>query len=205
MINSLFTLFKKAIGMAPPKQVSLREQLVPRIRHVDFLKMLQEHGVPEQQQPVTTALCGELLVSYAFDLPEQFTMATPPQLEQAGIAASEVPALALRNLARLMPRTRFFGKQGFMAVYTGGELEATLLLLDAFWEHMQASSLGKEIVAVVPRRDCLLLCDARDAGALAELGREAEKFFTESQDAHALSVQKMLRRDDGRWELFTGH
>ncbi|MCW8166514.1 DUF1444 family protein [Verminephrobacter aporrectodeae subsp. tuberculatae] len=204
MINSLFNLFKKALRTEPPKQVSLREQLVPRIRHVSFLKMLQEHGVPEQQQPVTTALCGELLVSYAFDLPDQFIMASPSQLEQAGVAVSEVPALALWNLARLMPRTEHFDKQGCMVVRTGGELEATLLLLDTFMEYMHVNSLGKEIVAAVPRRDCLLLCDARNAGALAELGSLAEKIFTEAQDAHALSAQKMLRRD-GRWELFTGH
>ncbi|MCW5257639.1 DUF1444 family protein [Verminephrobacter aporrectodeae subsp. tuberculatae] len=204
MINSLFNLFKKALRTEPPKQASLREQLVPRIRHVSFLKMLQEHGVPEQQQPVTTALCGELLVSYAFDLPDQFIMASPSQLEQAGIAVSEVPALALWNLARLMPRTEHFDKQGCMVVRTGGELEATLLLLDTFMEYMHVNSLGKEIVAAVPRRDCLLLCDARNAGALAELGSLAEKIFTEAQDAHALSAQKMLRRD-GRWELFTGH
>ncbi|MCW5323072.1 DUF1444 family protein [Verminephrobacter aporrectodeae subsp. tuberculatae] len=204
MINSLFNLFKKALRTEPPKQASLREQLVPRIRHVSFLKMLQEHGVPEQQQPVTTALCGELLVSYAFDLPDQFIMASPSQLEQAGISVSEVPALALWNLARLMPRTEHFDKQGCMVVRTGGELEATLLLLDTFMEYMHVNSLGKEIVAAVPRRDCLLLCDARDAGALAELGSLAEKIFTEAQDAHALSAQKMLRRD-GRWELFTGH
>jgi len=51
------------------------QQLVPRIKHVNFRKALQERGLPEEHLPATTPLCGELLVSYTFDLPEQFVIA----------------------------------------------------------------------------------------------------------------------------------
>ncbi|ABM56052.1 hypothetical protein [Verminephrobacter eiseniae] len=187
----------------PPTLALRRKQLVPRIKHVNFRKALQERGLPEEHLPATTPLCGELLVSYAFDLPEQFVMVSPRQLKQAGIAVSEMPALALDNLARSMPEPQQSRLNGCIAINTGGDLEATLLLLDAFWEQMQAS-LGGEIVAVVPRRNRLLLCAGNDAQALEQLDRQARVFFAEEQDAHALSLQKMVRRN-GRWQLFGAH
>ncbi|WP_265285301.1 DUF1444 domain-containing protein [Verminephrobacter aporrectodeae] len=204
MLNALFNRFKKMTETDPLTRMLQREKLIPRIKHVDFLKELKEYGVPERQHPASTPLCGELLVIYAFDLPEQFIMATPDQLAQAGIAVSEMPALALQNLARRMPpTTQHVDQHGCVAIRTGGELEATLLLSDSFWEPMQAS-LGDAIVAAVPRRDSLLLCDSRDARALGQLDSEAQRIFTGTQDAHALSVQKMLRRN-GHWELFGMH
>src|SRR6218665_1164036 len=187
----------------PPMRALPPQQLVPRIKHVNFRKALQERGLPEEPLPATTPLCGELLVSYAFDLPEQFVMVTPRQLKQAGIVVSEMPALALDNLARSMPEPQQSRLNGCIAIDTGGDLEATLLLLDAFWEQMQAS-LGGEIVAVVPRRNRLLLCAGNDAQALEQLDRQAPDFFSEEQDARGLSLEKMVRRN-GRWQLFGAH
>lgn len=107
MLTNLLDIFKNKNKSPPglPDQGLSSEKLVPRNRHVDYPKALQAQGVPEQHLPATTPLCGELLVTYAFDLSEQFIMDTPGQLKQAGIAESEVPALALRNLMQLMPMT----------------------------------------------------------------------------------------------------
>lgn len=203
MIGNLLNRFKKSTPTEPPALQLRREQLVPRIKHLNFIKTLQAYGIPVAQQPATTPLCGELLVTYAFDLPDQFVMATPEQLEQAGISVAEMPALALKNLAQGMPPPPRLRKQGCMDVRIDGQTEATLLLLDDFWQQIQAG-LGGDIVATAPRRDRLLVCDAGDAGALELLDKKSQAAFTEVQDEHALSLQKMLRRD-GRWELFNAH
>lgn len=42
-------------------------QLQPRIKHLNFLRALREAGVPADEVPYHTPLCGELLVTYAFD------------------------------------------------------------------------------------------------------------------------------------------
>ena len=76
---------------APP---ALRaDQLQPRIKHLNFLKALQAAGVPPDQQPSHAPLCGELIVTYAFDLPDSLMMATLGLVESAGVSAAELAAL----------------------------------------------------------------------------------------------------------------
>lgn len=200
MLNQFLKRLKQARSTPPAPPV--QETLVPRIKHLNFLKALEAHGVPREQWPVTTPLCGELLVSYAFDQPEQFVFATPPLLQQAGIAMDQLPHLAQQNLAREMPQPQLLRQHGYISVQTGGDLEATLLVLDRFWDQLSASE-DADFVVVVPRRECLLLCDARDAQACQRISTEASHGLRQQPDVHALSQQRMVRRQ-GRWVLFEG-
>ena len=197
----MFGMFKKAeTGGTPPLR---RAQLQPRIKHPQFLKALQAAGVPQEQLPATTALCGELLVTYAFDLDDSFMVATPALLAQAGVGAAELAPLALANLLRVLPQPEYFTKERCGLAYTGHDLEATLLLVDAIWDQMQPNFAG-EIVVTAPRRDRLLMCDSADVKALASLRLQSAEFFNEHDDAHRLSTQLMVRRA-GAWSLFDGH
>lgn len=196
----MFGLFKKN-APATPAAPSLRaEQLQARIKHRDFLKALQVAGVPPAQQPAHGPLCGELIVTYAFDLPDSVMMATPRLVAQAGVADAGLPHLARANLARAMPQPQFFAKDGCGLAVTGKGMEAALLLVDGVWDKMAPNFRG-EIVAVVPRRDRILMCDSTNAAALASLRQQARAFFDEHHDQHRLSTQLMVRRDGG-WALF---
>lgn len=199
----MFGLFKKAPAapIAAPKL--RRAQLQPRIKHVNFVKALQQAGVPAAQMPTVTPLCGELIVTYAFDLPDSFIMATQGLLAQAGIAEAECGPLASANLARQLPAPQFFARDGCGLAHTGGDMEATLLLTDAVWEEMQPNFRG-EILVTVPRRDRILMCDSADAAALGALREQTREFFDERDDAHRLSLQIMARRAGG-WTLFDSH
>ena len=61
----MFGLLKKKV--APEATAS---QIVPRIKHQNFLAAVAGAGVPEGDKPYTEPLAGDLLVTYAFDLPE---------------------------------------------------------------------------------------------------------------------------------------
>lgn len=196
----MFDLFKKKPTPAPTPAVS-RDTLVPRIRHIDFLKALQTHGIPPEQMPVTLPLCGELILTYAFDLPEQFVMATPPFLAQAGVSPDEVDTLARANLkGRFSAQLLRTDHDGLMAVQAGDGFEAVLLILDAFWDQHVRSVVAGDIVSAAPRRDVLLIADAAIAGAVDALREQAAAVLRGSQDAHGLSAQAMVRRD-GRWQM----
>ena len=196
----MFGLFKKHAPAAPPMPALRADQLQPRIKHVHFLKALQAAGVPPDQQPAHRPLCGELIVTYAFDLPDSFMMATPALLAQAGVTPAELPQLASANLARAVPQPRFFAKDGCGLAVTGEDLEATLLLVDGVWSEMAPNVRG-EIVAAVPRRDRILVCDSANPAALGALREQASAFFDEQEDPHRLSTQLMVRRAGG-WLLF---
>lgn len=202
----MFGLFKKAPPAAPALPPLRAQQLQPRIKNVQFAKELQEAGVPAEQMPALTPLCGELVVTYAFDLPDSFIMATPPLLRDAGISADAVAKVAAENLQGALLPVNFFGKgDGVRLVKCGGNLEATLLLVDRFWDFarndMQAAG---ELIVAAPRRDCVAICDGADPAAVAALRERAEELFNEHDDAHRLSTQLMVRGDGG-WSLFESH
>jgi uncharacterized protein YtpQ (UPF0354 family) len=194
----MFGLLKKKPS-PEPTQALRPSQLQPRIKHLNFLAALQAGGVPPEQMPLTRPLCGELLVTWVFDLPDSLRMATPTMLREAGVDAADLPRLALDNLQRALPQPQFFAKDGCGLAHTGQDMEATLLLVDAVWDQMQPNFRGR-ILAAVPCRDVVLMCDSADAAATAALQAQAREFFDEHQGQHRLSTQVMMR-ENGAWSL----
>lgn len=191
---------KQDAAAAPTPAPALRAgQLQPRIKHMGFLDALRANGVPPEQMPPTQPLCGDLLVTWAFDLPDSLAMATPPLLRDAGVDAADLPRLALENLKRAIPQPQFFAKDGCGLARTGQDMEATLLLVDRVWDEMQPNFRGK-ILVTVPRRDIVLMCDSADAAATAALQAQTREFFDEHQGPHRLSTQVMVR-ENGSWSL----
>lgn len=178
------------------------ERLTLRVKHRDFLVTLRQHGVPDAQLPVTAPLCGDLLLSYAFEQPDHFVMATPPLLDRAGVSTADIRALALANF-----KGRFTAQlvrtgvhDGVFTVRAGGELDAVLLAFDGFWQHHVSREIGPVTQVCAPRRDVLLIADPGVPGALAALRAEAARVFHASTDAHALSLQCMQWAPAG-WQL----
>jgi hypothetical protein len=188
-----------------PSSATTAERLTLRVKHVNFLRALQAHGVPVEQMPVTAPLCGDLLVSYAFDLPDQFVMATPPLLEEAGVQPQDLMALVQRNAkgkfnAQLVKTEH----KGLMSVRAGGDMEAALLVFDGFWDaHVRAHVKG-DIVVAAPRRNALLIADTAVAGALDTLREQALQVLTSVDDPHGLSAQ-LMQRVPGGWQLWDPH
>ena len=181
------------------------ERLTLRIKHVHFLSTLQAHGIPAEQMPVTAPLCGELLVSYAFDLPDQFVMATPDMLADAGVQTQDLMALAQRNAkGKFNAQLVKTGHDGLMAVRAGGDMEAALLVFDSFWDAHVRTHMQGDIVVAAPRRDALFIADTAVAGALDALREHAQDVLTSVNDNHALSAQ-LMRRVPGGWQLLDPH
>lgn len=198
----MFGLFKKKAPAQAALPALRADQLQPRLKHINFLRALQAAGVPPEQQPSHAPLCGELIVTYAFDLPDSFMMATPKLVESVAVSATELPGIARANLERALPQPKFFAKDGCKVAVTGDDLEATLLLVDGLWDAM-ASQVRGDILVSAPRRDRILMCDSADPNAVATLREQAQQFFDEHNDAHRLSTQVMVRRG-GAWALFDG-
>jgi hypothetical protein len=67
---------KKPVAPAQPD----RSTLVPRIKHLNFTASLKAMNIPADQLPCTEPLVADLLVTYAFDLPGMFRMASAAAL-----------------------------------------------------------------------------------------------------------------------------
>src|SRR5689334_3827492 len=110
-------------------------QIVPRIKPKDFNAGLSQSGMPADQLPITEPLVGNLVVSYAFDLPQGLLLVRQQDLAQLGIPADGVRKVALENLKKQMPQIVVDPQgtdQEVLRIVTGGQWEACTLLANNF-------------------------------------------------------------------------
>ncbi len=185
----------------PDEHMALHaDQLRPRIKNKAFARTLALRGVPPDQMPLMQVLCGELLIAYAFDLPDSFRMATAADIEAVGVTKDELHAVTFRNLVRTVPEPRYLNRDGVHLMQVDEQMEASMLVVDGLWDMIQPQLKGP-LLTSAPRRDRLLICDGADAQAVAALRRQTAEYFNEHDDEHRLSTQIMRRQGDD-WVLY---
>jgi uncharacterized protein YtpQ (UPF0354 family) len=192
----MFGLFKKQ-KPAPKLDGS---QIVPRIKNTQFLPTLKAAGVPDEQLPVIEPLVADLIVTYAFDLPESFVMATPQLLANAGVERSALRQLAIENLRRQIPAINLQQAGSVYRAAIGNNLDACALLSERFW-NSEADKLAGTLVAAVPNRDLVLFCDGESADGLKEMSKIVDEAY-HSADTHALTREKLQWSETG-WRTYT--
>lgn len=193
----MFGLFKKK-PESPKPDASL---IVPRIKHTNFLAALRELGTGPDDTPVTDPLVGELIITYAFDLPETFQMVCPHDCQRLGIGPGQIRTIAVTNLKRQLGNIGRQGEPPLLQMVVGGNLEACLLLVDDIWQSL-AGKIPPEIVVGVPTRDILLITTSASTKGGLQMLRDAVQEAHASETTHALTQQLLIRRAD-RWEVFT--
>jgi uncharacterized protein YtpQ (UPF0354 family) len=173
--------------------------LVPRIKTHQFTKALRDMDIPADQMPYTEPLVADLLVAYAFDLPDLFMMASREAIANLGVPKADLRKLALTNLKRQLPEIGVAEHGPVRRVVTGENLEACILLASKFWDEIAGETDG-EVVAVVPTRDDLLFCGSESEEGVDALRIVAEELVGEG-DTHALSDRLLVWRD-GWWAEF---
>lgn len=191
----MFGLFKKR--KAEPKFDSL--QIVPRIKNTQFVAWLKAAGWPEDQMPITEPLVADLLVTYAFDLPDAFVMVTQPHLAELNINPASLRDLALENLKRQIPDISLQQLGAVFRAATGNNLDACTLLSRRMWR-TQAQTMKGRLVAAVPNRDIVLFCDSQSDEGMREMRHIASEAF-EAGGTHALTLTLLEWSDEG-WKIY---
>jgi uncharacterized protein YtpQ (UPF0354 family) len=135
------------------------EDIVPRLRSKSWLAAVRKQ-VPEEQLPMHEPLAGEVLVTYAFDLPEHFVLVSPPRLQRLGLAAHDLRATAVQNMKSRLGKVAVRDLDLFYAVEVQNDLEACVVLLDNFWAQVEGGMIEGDIIAATPCRNGLLFCSA---------------------------------------------
>jgi uncharacterized protein YtpQ (UPF0354 family) len=193
----MFGLFKKKPEPIKPDA----SRIVPRIKSTEFLAAIRNLGASADDVPVTEPLVGDLLVTYAFDLPEIFQMLTHRDMAALGLTPAGVRTAAIANLRGQIREIRTEGELPVLMLVTGNDLEACLLLLDDVWPAFAAKVAG-EVVVAVPTRSIVLLSSSDSAPGLRVL-REAIVESQRHEATHSLSQHLLIRRDS-RWQIFAG-
>lgn len=178
----MFNFFKKKkpptatppASFAPPSFAQAgraqysREQILPRVKHLNFLEALKEvmarceqaGGDPTAQAPVVRPLVGDLLVSYSFDTPTQFISVSNQAMQELGLTLEELDRIAVENLWQALGENIAIQDLVYLeAVRTGNNLEACALLLPELWNQLANRYQGAPIVAV-PDRNTIYSMDS---------------------------------------------
>jgi uncharacterized protein YtpQ (UPF0354 family) len=191
----MFGLSKKPAAPQPTAQ-----QLVPRIKHLNFLTTVQQIAAKEPASlPLTRPLVADLLVSYAFDLPGAFMMAREVDRQRLKLSLDQIHATAVTNLRRQLPRVKQKGTSPLFMFAVGNNLDACLLLFEEVWRKTIPNVPGKIVVAV-PTRDIVLFTSSEWPEGLTRIGMlstEARKH----NPVHSLS-EHLLTWSQGEWSIF---
>jgi len=173
--------------------------ILPRIKQLGFNDALKQAGAPPDQWPVTEPLVGNLVVTYAFDLPAGFVMVRPQDLTQLGLAPDQLRKLSLDNLRREMPEIAVEVTGDVHRVITGKNFEACTLLAPNFWTKV-ASQIDGEAIVAVPSRDVVLFCSSVSSQGLTDMVSLANEVLRQ-EAAHALTNELLVWR--GAWQIFS--
>ncbi len=191
----MFGLFKKR--KAEPTLD--RSQIVPRIKNTQFTAALKDTGVPDDQMPITEPLVADLLVTYAFDLPDTFMMVTPSHLAELDVAPASLRDLALDNVRRQIPNIELQQSGSLFRAATGNNLDACTLLSRNLWSD-QARNISGRLIAAVPNRDIVVFCSSESDEGMREMRAITEQAF-DAGGAHALTLT-FLEWSDAGWKPY---
>ena len=196
----MFGFFRKKEPLEPDAS-----QIVPRIKHTNFLQVPRDIGTGPEDTPVTEALVADLLITYAFDLGPVFEMVCPRDCQRLGLTQPQLRQIAVTNLRKQIGRVHVEnlaeGKLNtpLLMLATGNDLEACLLLMDDIWEPFSRQVVGEMVVAV-PTRDLVYVTGNQSPEAL-HVVREAVEEAQSRERTHSLTRHLLVRR--GRqWQTY---
>ena len=119
--------------------------------------------------------------------------------EVAGLrlAEGELRARAVENLRRQLHTVEQLGGPDVHLIAAGGTYDASLLLVDAFWDPRKVRVRGDFVVAV-PGHDVLWVTGSDSPMGIARLRQLARETLAKSE--HPLTAELLVRRDGG-WTL----
>ena len=187
----------RSMTSADPSVLAFCRRAIARVERIDTSSARADDAVGDEL-PILRHVGGGIVASHVVVDGGREILVTGRHLRAAGLPADELHAIARRNLGALaLPRVdvEHFGHI-FVAV-TGLDLEASLILCDAFWDDLQATSAPGGFVAAIPGRELIAFGDAASTDAI----RELEDFCTRVEPAlvHPLT-DRLYRRAAGRWE-----
>lgn len=156
----------------------------------------------EMDSPVFTQLGNGLLVSYLVDTGDCFEYVSERRRTSAGLSEEELNRIAISNLEGLEnnKEIQVVKYENIFAVLWDGNFEASLLLLDRFWENDYAFLVPNGAVAALPSRDVLAFCDANSSVGIQEL----REVISRTDEADHLISKNLYRRkhENAGWERY---
>lgn len=174
-----------------------RSDLIPTIKHIEWARAVVNAGVVAME----LAGAGELAIVFAFDRAHSFAFATMTDLDRLGLSFDDCLSLATDNLRARLPDTIPTIGDGKSSLFTtGGNHEASIILLPEVWDQVETELVG-EIVICVPSRDVCIFTSTGTPGGVESLLAARARGAGDQAPGHPISSALFVRRSK-RWEPY---
>ena len=154
----------------------------------------------KEDEPVLKDLKNGLAVLYLVDGGGMFYYIHNRHLRATGWSIDQLHSRSVENLASFAgPKLRLQDVGGAFMVLVDGNFEASLLLVDKFWDRIAVPRVGPDIAAALPARDVLTFCGADSAEGIA---RMRQGIAAVSSGGNHLLTDRLYRRVAGNWVPF---
>jgi uncharacterized protein YtpQ (UPF0354 family) len=143
-------------------------------------------------------LIADIYIVYAIDEEGYIRFLVPEELKDMNLSNENLKSLAMNNLQNNLPDTALLKFDKGYVVETDHQNEASLLLFDEFWKHVQQKIDG-HIIAAVPSRSMLIFTTLETDGGIVRLKELARQI---SENESYLISETLLIRQNGKWEVF---
>jgi uncharacterized protein YtpQ (UPF0354 family) len=145
--------------------------------------------------PIHQPLVEDLVVMYAFDLPERFAFLNQREASELNLSHQELHDLAIANLLCRLENVDIqqMNDLPVFCLEIGGNLDASLMLLPEVRDVM-ANDVPGEIVAAVPSRDVFLVTGRESMKGIAAVQAVVEDVWANAD--HLLSRQLWVWKDE---------
>lgn len=170
------------------------ERLLPRLKPMLAGSVATgAEGIPAAELPLSRSLGVLAAVVYCLEEVERFVLISRRMLGEMGMDEEELHRASLVALdVRARARLKVEGEA--CKLLTMGGCEASLLLLDPFWDSIRCAG---DVVAAAPKEDLLFFSHTGSEEGMAQL-REMHERFSEGYPL----IAPLLRRIAGGWEAF---
>ena len=175
-----------------------RTRIVPVVKDRPWMTEVaasaEASGLEGRLEHVFEDLNEDLVIVYAVDHPNRIRFLGPTELGKSGLQRSELRALAIDNLRRILPKPELTEGPLISLITAGGDYDASLLLFPEIWSGGSIQVDG-DIVVAVPSRDVLLISGSENAAGMAKLRELATQTMLESP--YRLTDRLFVFRDGG--------
>ena len=150
--------------------------------------------------PISEPYLAELQVAYVIDNEGYYTYVNYGDLKQWNINKDTLSKTAIENLNILANgRAQFHGDSTYGMIVLNGNLEASLMLSDGFWEAISQTINQKNLVIGLPAKDVLLITHLESSEGILMLKEAINKIYEQGED---LITKWLFKREASAWSKF---
>ena len=156
--------------------------------------------INESEKPIVKKYLGDVVITYLIDFEDTYVYINKSKLETWGIGLDSLNTTAIDNLEEFAEsQYKLYGDSSYAMITLDGNLEASLMLCDKFWNNISYILPNKSWVIAIPARDILVLSTVANEKGINSLKDAINKTF--KQGDHLIS-RWLFIRENNKWNTF---